>query len=126
MRKGIALLALAILSGSTAAQDVNLARLREAARMPSVYVGFGLRINSVRGLSRVLVDDRPDLRSQIAALRKQLRGDATDADRYFRLRQLHERLEDDKGVEDAARRAVELYRRRLKATPKDPHLLTRL
>ena len=125
MRKGIALLTLAVLCGSAAAQDVNAdKKLRQAAWMPTVSIKSGISFSTERGFS--LVDDKPDWQPRIAALRKQLQGNASDADRYFRLRELYEGSGDEKAAEKAARKAVKLYRPQVKAAPDDNRLLTRL
>lgn len=124
MRKGIVLLTFTTLAGTAAAQDVNLEKLRRATWMPMTRAVCGIGFNSTRGC--FLVDDRTDLPQQIVTLRKQIRGDASDAERYYRLCKFCARVGDKKAAEEASRAAAKLYRRQLKAAPDDNHLLTRL
>lgn len=93
MRQGIVLLAVVMLASPAAAQKINLEQLRESTWMPRTFAICGIGFTSVQGC--FLVADRTDLREQIAALRKQLRGTASDAELYFRLYNLWKRVGDN-------------------------------
>src|SRR5262249_39530956 len=124
MRKGFVLLALAILAGETAGQGGDKERLRHAARMPILYVFSNVHFNLADGL--VLTDEKRDVRSEIAPLRKALTADPSDPDHRARLGELSAKVNDDKTANLAFATAAKIYRHQLLASPDDSRLLTRL
>src|SRR5262245_9709398 len=125
MRTGLTLLAgVLLLPCQAGAQEVDKAKLRKAAQMPRLHVSVGLG-----GSSTSRVDShaqQPDPQEAIKALRKELKGDSSDADRYHRLAELCKEAKDEKGRQDAKAKAAQLYREQLKQEPKDARLLLRL
>ncbi|HZT80522.1 MAG TPA: tetratricopeptide repeat protein [Gemmataceae bacterium] len=124
MRKTFALLSLALLAGTARPQPVDRDKLRQAAWMPKVSVMAGIGFNSADGFA--MMGEKRDLKPEIAALRKQLKGGADDADRYFRLAELCDRDKDQKAAQEAYAKAAGLYRELLRAKPDNSRLLTRL
>lgn len=124
MRNRSALLLLALMVGAVPAQEGNLDRLRQTAWMPSVTITAGVGFNSTGGFT--MLHEKPDPRPQIEALRKQLRGDDSDADRHVRLARLHSRTGDARASKESWKKAEAIYRRLLKAKPDDGLLMTRL
>jgi tetratricopeptide (TPR) repeat protein len=124
MRNGVVLLALAILASEAASQGINKEKLRQAARMPEPSLLGGVSFHPIVGF--YLLFDPPDVRPEIAGLRKALKNDAKDAERWFRLGQLYDWIGDEKEGRSVWARATRLYRARLAASPDNSKLLRRL
>jgi tetratricopeptide (TPR) repeat protein len=105
----------------TAAQEVDQAKLRKAARLPKISLLGGVGFNSDTGF--FLLGETRDVRPKIAALQKTLKGDATDAATYYRLGDLYDEAKEEKKAKDAYEQAVRLYRQRLKDDPDNGRLL---
>src|SRR5262245_34054905 len=125
MRDAFVLLTLAAVTGAAAGQEVNPDKLRKAAAMPKVGVMTGLGFNSKGGFS-ILNEEKPDPRVEIAALRKAVQADPTDAEKLLRLAELLFDTNDDKGGEMVRAEAARIYRNRLSQSPDDSRLLTQL
>jgi tetratricopeptide (TPR) repeat protein len=123
VRKFLLLPLLALLAGTAFAQEVDKVRLRQASHLPTFALLAGVGFNSEEGL--VLMGDSRDFPAEIAALEKALKGDDSDAERYYRLGRLYDKIKDKK-AEAAANKAVELYRRQLQARLDDGRLLADL
>jgi tetratricopeptide (TPR) repeat protein len=123
MRKFVLPLLLVVLTGPARAGEVDKVKLRKAVYLPTFSLAAGIGFSSEDGL--VLMGDVRDIPAEIAALEKTLKGDDSDADRYYRLGRLYDKLKDKK-AEQATDRAVEIYRRQLQARPDDGRLLAAL
>lgn len=121
MRTMVALLLLIGVIGSIYAQEVNGDQLREAARLPTIQLMFGLIYNSDQGF--LLPGEEMEKKSEAIALRKATKGDDTDPARYYHLWE----LTDDKAEsEQFLERAIELARKQWKAQPKNPKAMALL
>ncbi len=120
MRTRTAVLALAfLLTGVSPTRALDRARLREAGRLPLVTARAGIGFNSLGEF--ILQGERADP-AQITVLEKAMKGDASDAERHYRLGQL---TDGDKS-ERAFAKAVSLFREQVKANPKDAWVLAQL
>ena len=109
------------LAHCSAAQPINRPKLREAAERPRENFTFGIGFTQNHFM---LNSDKPlDNPTQIAELLKQMKGNATDAERYERLSRLYAE-QDNKGREKAAKdKAIELLRQHLKSHPNDGRMM---
>ncbi len=121
MRAALLSLSLLTLLAPSAAAQVDKEALRKAAQLPTVSVTFNFGIDPVRGW--VVGFGKPDASADIKAVRAQMKGDASDAERYFRLGTL---LSEKKDWTAALTTAKQLYRQRLAMKPDDGYLLCRL
>jgi tetratricopeptide (TPR) repeat protein len=102
----------------------NLDALREVIQLPSmtIRVGFGLT-----GEGEVqCMGEQAGVKAEIAELRATLKGDTSDAPRYLRLAEFHEKLGEWPQAVTANARALELYKKQVRAHPKDGTLLAGL
>jgi tetratricopeptide (TPR) repeat protein len=102
----------------------NRERLRQAAKLPSLEVAVNIGFDSRHRFK--LLDDGPPGPEAIAVLRKALKGDASDAERYLQLARLYDDSRESDRAGEAARKAAELFRQRLKDRPQDGALLVGL
>lgn len=125
MRKATALLVFVTVSASAAAaEEFDRARLRGLVQLPTLTFLFGVGVNSEDGI--VLMGEKVDAPAEIAALLKQMKGDASDAERYHRLARLYSlQLQKDESKQARAR-ATELYRQRAKADPRNGYALAQV
>jgi tetratricopeptide (TPR) repeat protein len=124
MRNALALVVLAALgTGIAPAQQVNKEALKQAARLPRISLFTGVKC-SEEGYGLLGERLEPDL--EIAALRKALKDDASDAERHLRLSQLYLDAHDQRQAQEAAAKAVEQFRQRLKTQPNSGALLAQL
>jgi tetratricopeptide (TPR) repeat protein len=113
-----------LLSGTVAADEIDKDKLRQAVRLPSVSVQFGVWFNSGDGM--ILNGAEIDVADDIAAVEKSLKGDASDGPRLLNLVELYAKVKDKKKAEAAREKALALYREQVKARPDDGKLLGEL
>ena len=106
--------ACAVLAGEPDTQ-----KMREAIRLPRPIFGAGFRFDPDSGQLLPVGIEEPDLGPEIAELRKGLKGDISDAPRYFALGELYQRQGDWDKCKSAYERASELYSQQIKAKPED-------
>lgn len=101
-------LLLTAIASRDVAQPVDQQKLRHAAKLPPVSVtpGFGLLFSPTDGFQ--LSWEKPDFPAEIAAFQKTMRGDATNAERNYRLCQLFGEVEETERARAAFARAVGL------------------
>ncbi len=104
------------------AKPPELDKLRQIASLPPMHISLILFVDQHDGF--LFPGKEPETDSQISQLRGALRGDDTDADRYYRLGQLHENKWDKQGANEAYTKAVELYRQKVRAEPENFVLLS--
>ncbi|MHB8520552.1 MAG: tetratricopeptide repeat protein [Limisphaerales bacterium] len=126
----LVLLVAATVSGLAATpKTIDPAKLRRLVELPEVNVSFGVgyydtRFVSFHGCTRSGNSESPgQAQTDIAALRRQLKGDATDAARYSRLGDLYSDADDSTNSDRAYRQAVELYRPQANEQPTNARLL---
>ena len=106
---------LVLLAGTGRADETDKARLREAARLPLVSAFGGVQFSPTHGFS--LPGEKRDVPAEIAAVLKEMKGDSQDAKRHLQLSELYELAGDPKRGEEAAGKAVNLFRQQLKDAP---------
>ena len=100
-------------------------RLRQLAKLPTFEVISGFGFSETNGL--IFNGEKPDRPVvEISRIRKELKGDAGDAERYLRLGALYEKVERKKESEDAYAKAIALCRQQVKEHPDDMHRLAQL
>ena len=120
------LFTLAVVVISVPGQTADLDGLRQAVRLPSIQIPFGIRFGE-NGMELIGRDDPPaDPAADISALRGSLKGDPEDADRYRRLAELYTAAGEPAQAAEAGDTAIRLYEQRLKDRPADAALLIRL
>src|SRR5690348_18331769 len=96
MKMRTILLALLALTCQNAAAQMNKPRLRQLAQMPTVNAVFtGFHVSQTRGILFGEEEETPPL-EEIARIRKELKGDASDAERYQDLGFLYARTKQKK------------------------------
>ena len=110
--------------GATPA-TINPATLRRLVVLPAVDVTVGFTFSD-RGFALMSFGSPApeNFPSEITALRQQMRGDASDAERYVRLGELYDDADDETNGCRAYAQAVELYRPQADAQPANGPLLT--
>lgn len=115
---------IALLLWGSAGAQVNPQKLQEAARLPQVSITWGFGITTGHGLYYLVsMADAYDSLAEIAAIKKQMRGEASDAERYARLGQLYGG--DIFHFQAAEKEAAALYSQRVKQHPNEGPLLVR-
>src|SRR5262245_36893784 len=90
--------------------------------MPVLQVQIGVGINTSDGF--VSMADTHDVTEEIAAIRKEMHGDASDAERYLQLSRLYDKSEgNEQAGKEALNKAIEYFRKRVEERPQDGHLL---
>jgi hypothetical protein len=93
------LLTLLVLAAPLGAAEMDTARLRQLATLPTVRVMAGIGFSTRDGFT--LNDRTTDPSIEIAHLRKELTGDSGDAERYLRLAKLYAKAERKQEANDA-------------------------
>jgi Flp pilus assembly protein TadD len=125
MRPGHVLLVwLALCAAPSAAHAVDKDKLRELPKLPTVEVMAGVGFNTRTGL--YLAGERRDIKAEIAALQKAMKGGAGDGPRYRQLGDLYAEAKEDEKAKTAYKKAVELHQGDVKAHPKDAFALAHL
>lgn len=114
---------LTVAGGRGPAQEIDRGRVRQAITMPAVTVHWGYQANTRDGFA--LVGKTRDAWGELAALRKAIRGDASDAERHDQIGDLLSQLGEKAASQEAYTRAVDLYRQRVQARPDDGNLRSR-
>lgn len=114
----------ALLVAASDAGAVDKVELRRAMHLPkiSIIVAYGV---SPRG-NFSNFSETPPQPAKIAEIEKELKGDATDAERYGRLAKLYYRAKQPAKGKQAYRKAVSLFRKQLEQHPDDPACRLRL
>lgn len=102
---------LVVLTLTTAAKAVDKEKLRQAVFTPQISIIIGYRV-SWRGGFEAMADELPEP-GKIAGIEGELKGDATDAERYIRLAQIYLRGKQPAKVKEARLKAVTLFRKQL-------------
>ncbi|HEY7311486.1 MAG TPA: tetratricopeptide repeat protein [Gemmataceae bacterium] len=123
-RTALVLLALSLIPGRAQAGSVDKAKLRKLAKLPEVGVVVGVGFSTTFGCS--FNGDKPDPLAEIARLRKQLKGDPSDVERYLRLGRLYSKAERKKESEEAYAKAVSICRQQVREHPDDMRWLAQL
>lgn len=105
-----------------ATPESSAERLRKLVKLPIVSLEAGFSMNAEQGFS--ISQSKAQAPREIAALRKELKGDYSDADRYEKLGELYSRLNNGKSAADCYQKAVALYRQRVASRPSDAEILT--
>jgi hypothetical protein len=108
-----------------AAPPVDRQKLRQIVRLPGISLNVGLGFSPAHGFV-MPAGDGPNPAAEIAALRKQVTGDARDAERDYRLGELYKEAGEYARAREAFSRSVNLYRRRVKGREADGRLLAQL
>jgi tetratricopeptide (TPR) repeat protein len=97
-------------------------QLRKLLRPPTMKVGSGITV----GRQGVQFPDSPDVAAELPAVRKRLKGEYTDAVRYYRLGELHTEAGEEELARQAFGKAVVLANQWVKAEPKSLRALLQL
>src|SRR6266704_3983356 len=100
-----------------AAPETGAKKLREVVRLPTIDFSFNLMFQSGSGWTLSVVGAAEDSTAEITSLRKELKGDLSDAERFKRLTGLYAKANDKTKLQTAAGKASELWRRRVELQP---------
>ena len=92
--KLFSLLLVAMMGCYGAAPETGAKKLREVVRLPTIDLAFELKFQSGNGWILSVVGAAEDSTAEITSLRKQLKGDLSDAERFTRLAALYARAND--------------------------------
>ena len=112
-----ALLGVASLIPLPAQAAVDMAKLRQAAALPTVALSPSISFNGETGYHSS--SDQRDLPAQIAVLQKALNGKDADAERYLQIGKLYEYSNDPAHAKEVFSKSVALYRQQAAERPKD-------
>ena len=90
----------------------------------SLSLSFGVSFDSTQGVAGL--GEARDTQLAIVQLRKAMKGDVSDAERYSSLADLYEKVHEKEKAQKAAAKAVELYREQHKKDPDNGRLLAKL
>src|SRR5207248_115940 len=96
-------------------------RLRKLLKLPLVTLEAGVSLNSEEGFS--ILQSKSDVPHEMTEVRKQLKGDSSDAERYGRLGDLYQKSGDPKRAVDSYAKSVSLFRKQISARADDPQRL---
>ena len=111
------MLALILLASRVEAGTIDKPKLRKLAELPTVSVSVSIRFSTAYGFT--FNDEKPDPAVEIVRLRKQLQGDASDAERCQRLSRLYSKADREKESDEAAVKAISICRQQVREHPKD-------
>src|SRR4051812_4881009 len=97
-------------------------RLRKLLKLPTVSLEAAFSLNSEEGFA--LLEGKADAPREIANLRKQLKDDSSDAERYGRLGDLYTKINDSKKAAEAFQKSASLYRQQVASRPDNAELLS--
>lgn len=123
-RAVFAFVALSLIAGRAPAGGLDKAKLRKLAKLPEVSVVVSVQFSSTLGFS--FNGEKPDPLAEIARVRKQLKGDPSDAERYLRLGRLYAKAQLKKEEKQADAKAVALCRQQVREHPDDMRWLAQL
>ncbi|HWG42125.1 MAG TPA: tetratricopeptide repeat protein, partial [Gemmataceae bacterium] len=124
MNTRMVLLAVILLAGRVEAGTINKPKLRKLAELPAITITSVIRFSTTYGYS--FNQEKPNAVAEIARLRKQLKGDASDAERYQRLSLLYAKADRTKESDEASAKAVALCRQQVREHPQDMRWLAQL
>jgi tetratricopeptide (TPR) repeat protein len=126
VKKWMTALVLLVLAGPVVAGEMDKAKLRQLAKL-SKLDGFvlGLSFSASKGFLFAGEKIDPPL-EKIARIRKEMTGDASDAERYFRIAVLYEKAGRKEDADDAGARAIAQFRQQVKEHPDDMRRLAQL
>src|SRR6516164_9769818 len=110
-----------ITADATAQSNSREVALRAAIRFPSMQSRSSIKTGS-GGDFLSHGQPPPSFKQEIASLRASLRGDESDADRWFEIAVFYQRSEDSDQAAKAYGEAGAIYRKRVAADPKNGHL----
>jgi tetratricopeptide (TPR) repeat protein len=122
--KFFCLMLVAMLGCHGAAPETGAKKLREVVRLPTIDFAFSLKFQSRNGWTLSVVGAEEDSTAEIATLRKELKGDISDAERFTRLEELYAKANDKTNLQAAAGKALELWRRRVELQPDNGYVLS--
>lgn len=105
------------------AWKIDEAKLRKTVRLPHIAIEVGIIFNSEEGF--VFPGATEKAATEIVALKKALKGDHSDAERYLQLGLLYRKVKDKEEAKLAYQKAEKLFRDQIKEKPADGLLLTR-
>src|SRR5438105_3634240 len=117
----IALLVLTTVLSQAATPEPASSRLRKLLKMPVISLEAGFSLNSEEGFS--VLPGKADAPKEISELRKHLKGDSSDAERYSKLGELYSKAGEIKKAEESCEKAAVLFRQQVATRPDDPELL---
>jgi tetratricopeptide (TPR) repeat protein len=120
----VVLSCLLLLQGSGVAQQVDKEKLRAVIKMPTVWFITGCSSHSVEGI--LLAGHKSKRKELIAQLRREMEGNAGDAERYYKLGVLYSREGQKNASKECYARAAELFRQRVRDNPQDGYVLSQL
>ena len=118
------LLAVYGLSGlvlSAAAPEGASERLRKLLKMPPISLEAGVSLNSEEGFA--ILQEKPDVTKEASKLRKEMKGDSSDAERYGKLGDLYQKAGDAARAAQYYNKSVAQYRQQVNSKPDDAELL---
>ena len=118
----IALLVLTTVLSQAATPEPASSRLRKLLKMPVVSLEAGFSLNSEEGFS--VLPGKADAPKEISELRKHLKGDSSDAERYSKLGELYSKAGEIKKAEESCEKAAVLFRQQVATRPDEPELLS--
>ncbi len=104
--------------------ELGKAKLRRLVKMPGISFSADWSFDPEKGFK--LGSHDADTTAQIAALRKDLARDSSDADRYRRMGTLYAEINDLGNAQSASTRAIQYYRKRVDLQPDNALLLSDL
>lgn len=126
MKMWMTSLTLLVLAGPVRAAEMDKAKLRLLAALP-VPDNFVLGISFSSSKGFVFAGEKTEPPSvQIDRIRQELKGDDSDAERFYRLRFLYEKAKRQKEADDAKAQAIALFRQQVKKHPHDMRRVAQL
>lgn len=121
-QRALILILVLSLRSRAAAPPTGPEALRELLRMPTMTLTAGYSINPQDGI--VYSDTILEAPEKIARLKKQLDGSLADADRYLQMAECYGDLKDNDDGLNCAKKAIELFRKRIELRPQDGRLMS--
>src|SRR3954471_16236862 len=96
-------------------------RLRKLLKLPPISLEAAFSLNSEEGFA--ILEGKADAPREISELRKQLKSESSDAERYGRLGDLYAKINDSRKAGEAFEKSAALYRQQVASRPDDAELL---
>lgn len=122
MRKCLSMLAVVVLTSVAAGDEFEKSRLRQVVQFPAPSIDFGVGFSGKYGF--YLKGYRPNEADEIKSLRKAMKGDASDAERYYRMAILYGAF--NPKAKEPIRKCLRLLRRQIKIDPNNGYLHAQL
>ena len=123
-RTSLTLVALILTTPFAQAGGIDKAKLRKLAELPEVSASFCINYSTTLGF--YFNGNKPDPLAEVARIRKQLKGDASDAERYLRLSWLYSKAGREKEADEADTKVIALCRKQMREHPDDMRCLALL